>query len=100
MAGSTPGLGSRRSGVVLRMVELNIERFIESGGKTFQWRISAGQGCMTNGAHRNIRGNKLGKVATCARVVAWAAWRSGIVGTRMAGGACERRVSLAVVLEA
>jgi hypothetical protein len=91
---------ARGAAHVLRVIEFNVEAFIEFGRKRFEWRRSSLHIAMANNAHRHIRSYELRKVAFCAGIVTRKFWRRRIVvAASMAGSTCERGVSLAGVDE-
>ena len=87
------------TGVVLGMIEFDVESFVEARGKTFQWRIVAGDIRVADNAHRYRRRRELTAVTISASLVTGEAWRCGIVCSFVTGVAGERTVSLARVEE-
>ena len=99
MAGCT---STRRPGGavhVLRVIEFDVETFIELRRETFQGRVAAVHVGMTDDTHRNCRRYKLPGVATDAGLVSGKNRRGGVVFALMTGSAGERGVTLTRVLE-
>ena len=84
---------------MLSVIEFDVEGLVKPRRKTFQRRIRAVDVSMADGAHRNIRRNKLREVTIGAGFVSGKPRRGGIVGSLMTGSAGKRSVTLAVVLE-
>jgi hypothetical protein len=90
-------LRARGAGVMLRVIKLDVEWFVEACGKILQRRIVAADVRVTDLAHRNLRRRELAAMtiragfvtgkSRCRRVVA-------ALVTRVAG---ERTVTLAAV---
>ena len=79
------------------VIELHVERFVESRGKIFQWWIVAADIGVTDLAHRDLRRRELAAMTIRACFVARKTRRRGVIGafvTRVAG---EGTVALAVV---
>ena len=74
-------LRSRGAGVVLRVIEFDVEWFVEAGGEVFQRRIVAADVRVADSAHRNLRRGELTAVTIGARFVTRKAWRCGVVST-------------------
>lgn len=89
----TSGATIRRPGgvgVVLRVIELYVERFVEAGGKVFQRRIVALRVGVTDHAHRDRGGRELSAMAVGAGLVTGKTRRRGVVGAFVTRGAGER----------
>ena len=97
MTTGAASLRFRRAVIVLRVVKLDVECFVEAGWKTLQGRIVAADVGMTDLAHRHLRGGELAAMAFSAGFVAWKAWRCGVVRSLVTGVAGERSVTLARV---
>src|SRR5687767_3568194 len=63
MTGGTSVWGTAGAGIVLGMVEFDVEILLETGGKRFSRWVRAIDVRMTNPAHRRIRREHLGGVA-------------------------------------
>jgi hypothetical protein len=59
---------------VLRVIELDVEWFVETRGKIFQWGIVAADIRVTDLAHRNLRRCELAAMAIRASLVTGKAW--------------------------
>ena len=90
-------LRTGRAGIVLRVIEFYVERFVEAGGKTLQRRVVALRVGVTDQAHRNRRRRELSAMAVGAGFVTGKARRGGVVGALVTRGAGERAMPLAVV---
>ena len=66
--------------VVLRVIELNVEAFIESRWKILERWVAALRVAMANQTHRNGRHCELAAVAIRAGFVSGEEWRGGVVG--------------------
>lgn len=75
MTTRTASLRARRTGIVLRVIEFDIERFVEAGGEVFEWRVSGANVCVTDRAHRHLRSRELAAVTIGAGFVAGKARR-------------------------
>lgn len=98
----TGGAAHRGSGfayVVLRVVKLRVEAFIEFGRERAERRIVARQTRMTNVAHRNSGSHELGRVAIGASLVSRKARRGGIVCALMTRSTGQTRVAVRGVRE-
>src|SRR5215213_5353149 len=62
-------LRTRRAGHVLRVIKLHVERLIEACRKVFEWRIVAGDICVADGAHRDLRRCELAAMTISAGFV-------------------------------
>lgn len=80
MTTSAPGLRTCRAGHVLRMIEFNVERFVEACGKTLQRWITALRVGMADQAHRNRRRGELSAMTVGAGFVSGKARCRGVVG--------------------
>jgi len=97
MTAGTTALRARRAGVVLRVIELDVEWFVETRRKIFQRRIVTADVRVTDLAHRHLRRRELAAMTVRARFVSRKAWCRGVVGafvTRVAG---EGTMALAIV---
>ena len=82
------------------MIKLNVEAFIEFGGKRFEWCRGSFHIAVANNAHRHIRRYELRQVAFRAGIVPRKSRHRRIVAAAsMTGGTRERGVSLAGVDE-
>ena len=90
-------LRTRRAGIVLRVIKLHIERFVEARGKIFQRRIAALGVGVTDDAHRNRRRRELPAMAVGAGFVTGKTRRRRVVGAFVTRSAGERAMPLAVV---
>ena len=97
VATDAAGLGARCAGVVLRVVELHSEGFVEARGKILQRRIAALGVGVTDQAHRDRRRRELSAMAVGAGFVTGEARRRGIVGAFVTRGARECAMALAAV---
>ena len=68
-------LRSCGSGVVLRVIEIDVERFGKPYGKVFERRVVAVDAYVTDRAHRYLRRSELAAVTISARFVTREAWR-------------------------
>ena len=96
----TTGAASLRTGwtsVVLSVIEFDVKAFVETCGKTFQWRIVAADIGMTDGAQRYRRRRELSAMTVGARFVTGKAWCGRVVCSFVTRVAGERTVALAVV---
>ena len=71
MAAYTAALRPRIAGVVLRVIEFHVERFVEAGRKTFQRRIVCLRVCVADQAHRYSRSRELSAMAVSTGLVTW-----------------------------
>ena len=97
MTARATSLRAGSASVVLRVIELDVERLVETRRKIFQRRVVAADVRMTDLAHRNLRRRELAAMTIRARFVSRKTRRRGIVGafvTRVAG---EGTVTLAAV---
>ena len=74
MTSGATSLWTRGAGVVLRVIEFDVERFVEARGEVFEWRVAAGDVCVTDRAHRHLRRRELAAVAISAGFVTGEAW--------------------------
>src|ERR1044071_605917 len=77
-----------RSRVVLRVIELHVEWFVEAGRKILERRIVAARVCVADNAHRYLRRCELAAMTISARLVTGKARRCRVVCafvTRVAG---------------
>lgn len=88
---------SRFALVVLRVIELNIESFIESRREIFERWVAALRVAVANQTHRNCRRRELSAVTIRASFMTGEARRGGVVGAFVTGRAGEGTVSLARV---
>jgi hypothetical protein len=83
--------------VVLRVIELHVEWFVEARRKIFQrWIVAADVG-MADGTHRDSGRGELAAMTISAGFMTGEAWRCGVVGSFVARVAGERVVALGVV---
>ena len=92
-------LRSSGAGVVLRVIELHIEAFVETRREILQRRISALCIGVTDETHRNRRRCELSAMTISAGLVTREAGRGGVVGAFVTGSAGNGTVSLAGVEE-
>ena len=97
MTTRTTALRARRAGVVLCMIELDVEWFVEARRKIFQRRIVAADVRVTDFAHRHLRRRELAAMTIRARLVPRKTRRCGVVGALVTGIAREGTVTLAAV---
>jgi len=97
MTTRTTALRPPRAGVVLRVIELDVEWFVEARRKVLQRRIVAADIRMTDLAHRNLRRRELAAMTIGARFVPRKARRRGVVSALVTRVAGEGTVALAVV---
>lgn len=90
-------LRTRRAGVVLRVIELHVERFVEARGKTLEWWIAALRVGVTDQTHRNRRRRELTAMAVGTGFVAGKTRRRGVVGAFVTRRARESAMPLAAV---
>ena len=81
VTGRTAVLWSGVASQVLRMIELHIEVFFESIGKSLSWRIGPIHVLMTDITDRATSGVELGSMTINAVLVTWKAGTAGIVGS-------------------
>src|ERR1041385_6703632 len=99
MTARAASLRSRRAGHVLRVIEFDVECFVETGGKVFEWRVVAVDFCVTDLAHRHLRCRELAAVTVSACFVTRKAWRCRVVDALVTGVAGKGTVLLARVQE-
>ena len=78
----TTGAASLRScgaGIVLRVIKLHVEWFVEAGGKIFQRRIVAANVRVADRAHRYLRCCELAAVTVSAGFVTGKARRCRVI---------------------
>ena len=97
MTTRTTSLRARRAGVVLRVIELHVERLVEARRKTLQRRIGAPRVGMADQAHRYRRRGELSAMTIRAGFMARKTRRRGVVGTFVTRRAGERPVTCAAV---
>ena len=88
---------TRRSGVVLRVIELHVESFVEAHRKILQRRVVALRIRVTNQAHRNCGRRELAAMAVSAGFVTGEARRVRVVTavvTRVAGKRAMLRAAM------
>ena len=89
--------GTRRSGVVLRVIELHVESLVEAHRKTLQRRVVALRVRVTDQAHRNRGRCELAAMTVSAGFVTGEARRDRVVGafvTRVAGERAMLRAAM------
>jgi len=79
MTARAASLRSRAAGHVLRMVEFDVEGFIEARGEVFEWWIVAADVCVTDRAHRHLRRRELAAVTISAGFVTRKTWRCRVI---------------------
>src|ERR1044071_4381629 len=84
---------------MLRVIELDVEWFVEARGESLQRRIVAADVRVTDDAHRNLRCGELATVTIGAGFVTGKARRRRVVGALVTGVAGEGTVLLARVKE-
>jgi hypothetical protein len=95
----TTALRACRAGVMLRVIELDVEWFAEARRKIFQRRIVVADVSVTNLAHRHLRRCELAAMTIRARFVTRETRRCGVVGSLVTRVAGEGTVTLAAVNE-
>ena len=80
MTTRTASLRARRASVVLRVIEFDVEGFVEARGKVFERWVTAADIRVTDRAHRHLRCGELAAVTIGASFVTWEAWRCRVVG--------------------
>lgn len=96
----TPGATSFRAsgtGVVLRVIELDVEPLVEARRETFQRGGVAADVGVADDAHWDSGRSELAAVTVSASFVTGEAWRCGVVGSFVTGVAGEGTVALAGV---
>ena len=73
-------LRSSGPGVVLRVIEFDVEGFVEPHWKRFEGRVVAADICVTDRAHRHLGRRELAAVTVGARFMTRKAWRGRVVG--------------------
>ena len=63
------------AGIVLRVIEFDVEGFVEPRRKRFERRVVAADVCVTDRAHRYLWRRELTAVTICAGFVTRKAWR-------------------------
>ena len=81
MTARAASLRASGAGIVLRVIEFDVEGFVESNRKVFERRVVAADVCMTDRAHRHLRRGELAAMTIGARFVTWETWCGGVVGT-------------------
>ena len=84
-------------GVVLRVIEFDVEGFVEPDWKNFERRVAAADIRVTDRAHRHLRCRELAAVTIGACFVTGKAWRGGVVGSFVTGVAGKGTVALTCV---
>ena len=79
---TTRAASLRASGprVVLRVIEFEVEGFVEPDWKSFERRVVAVDVCVTDRAHRHLGRRELAAVTVCAGFVTRKAWCGRVVG--------------------
>ena len=90
-------LRSCSPGVVLTVIEIDVERFVKSHGKVFERRVVAVDACVTDRAHRHLRRGELAAMTISARFVTGKAGGRRVVGPFVASVAGERTMTRTVV---
>ena len=99
VTGGAAHRGLRFAPVVLRVVELGVEAFVELGRERLKRRIASRQTRMTDIAHRNVGRDELREVAIGASLVAGEARRRVVVRARVARSAGQTRMVAGAVRE-
>ena len=97
VATDAAGLWTGRAGIVLRVIELDVERFVEACREILERRIATADVGMADHAHRDRGRSELAAMTVSAGLVTGKAWRCSVIGpfvTRVAG---EGTVPLTVV---
>ena len=97
MTTGATSLRARGAGVVLRVIELDVEWLVEARRKVFQWRVAAADVRMTDSTHRYLRRGELAAMTIGARLVTGKTRRGRVVGAFVTGVAGKGTVTLAVV---
>ena len=72
-------LRASSTGIVLRVIEFDVEGFVEPRRKRFERRVVAADVCVTDRAHRYLWRRELAAVTICAGLVTRKAWCGGVV---------------------
>ena len=99
MATHAAGLRARGAGIVLGVIKLHVERFVEAREKILQRRIAALRVGVADQAHRYRRRGELSAMTIRAGFVAGKARRRGVVGAFVARRAGERAMTCTAVEE-
>jgi hypothetical protein len=93
----TTALRARRAGIVLSVIEFDVEGFVEAGGEILQRRIAAADVRVADRTHRDLRRRELAAMTVSTRFVTRKARRRGVIGALVTGVAGKGTVTLAVV---
>jgi hypothetical protein len=93
----TAPLRARCSSVVLSVIKLDVERFVEAGREILQRRIATADVGMTDHAHRDLRRRELSAMTVSTRFVTRKARGRGVVSALVTRVAGKGTVTLAVV---
>jgi hypothetical protein len=93
----TAALRARRSGIVLSVIELDVERFVEARREIPQRRIATADVGVADRTHRDLRRRELAAMTVSTRFVTRKAWRRGIICALVTGVAGKGTVTLAVM---
>lgn len=97
MAPGATTLRPRGAGVVLRVIKLHVEWFVEACREIFQRRIVAADIGVTDRTHRDSRRGELAAMTVSAGFMTGETWSCGVVGSFVARVAGEGTVALGVV---
>ena len=98
MASSASAWRAGAAGVVLRVIEFDVEAFIKLRREILQRRVAAVDVRMTDNTHRDSGSHKLPGVATDTGFVSRKSWRCRVVFALMTGSAGDRCVTRTRVL--
>ena len=99
MTTRTTFLRSPQAGVVLRVIELDVERFVEARRKTLERRIVGLRVRVTDETHRYRRARELAAMTVSAGFVAGEPRRRRVVGAFVTGATRDGAMLCAVVLK-
>jgi hypothetical protein len=71
----TAALRARRSGIVLSVIELDVERFVEACREILERRIATADVGVADRTHRDLRRRELAAMTVSTRFVTRKAWR-------------------------
>ena len=99
MTTGAASLRSCRAAIVLRVVKLYVEWFVEAGWKVFQWRIVTADVRVADSAHRYLRRCELAAMTISAGFMTRKSRRCRVVSAFVTRVAAEGTVPLARVKE-